>query len=72
MEAYKAGLYWSLQTDGSWAFDFDPHSHFHLFCSEKGDHTGPRRRDDPRMKFFGNELPEELMQIVSATKVGDR
>lgn len=65
VEAYKADLEWSLQDDGSWTFHWgDPRSHFHAFCSLKGNHSGYDRPTDERMKFYGNTLPDELCAIV--------
>ncbi|MFQ5774172.1 MAG: hypothetical protein ACE5GS_06630 [Kiloniellaceae bacterium] len=69
IEAYKADLRWSLRDDGAWVFDLAQRSHFHLFCSAKGNHAGVRRRDDPQMKFFWNHLPEEVLGLVSLTGV---
>ncbi len=41
IEAYKADVQWTLGEDGSWTFGWDrPRSHYHLFCSEKGQSRG--------------------------------
>ena len=65
VEAYKADLDWELGDDGRWRFSWGaPRSHFHLFCSERGNHAGMRRSDDSRMKFYGDELPEELRAVI--------
>jgi hypothetical protein len=65
VEAYKADISWYQRTDGSWKFDWDrPRSHFHLFCSEKGNHAGAYSGDDPRMKFYLDQLPDELGTVI--------
>jgi hypothetical protein len=40
----------------------DVGTHFHVFCSLKGDHTGTRGRS--RLRYLGTELPKELQRIV--------
>ena len=69
MEAYKAELVWELGNDGRWEFHFEPRSHYHLFCSEKGNHAGSLRPDSPQMKFHGRQLPPELRELLVATSV---
>jgi len=72
VEAYKADLAWSLQSDGTWSFQWDrPRSHFHLFCSEKGNHAGTIRGDDSRMKFYLDRLPDTVQQVMAAAKLSD-
>ncbi len=78
VEAYKADLDWSLDKSGVWQFSFGPRSHYHLFCSEKGNHAGPRRPDDPQMKAHWRDLPDEIRNILESTepeiapRTGDR
>lgn len=61
VEAYKADLSWNLQPDGVWKFELgQTRSHFHLFCSEKGNHAGYARRDNDQMKVYPDKLPEAL------------
>lgn len=68
IEAYRADLSWDRQPDGSWRFEWGrPRSHFHLFCSEKGNHAGTQRRDDPRLKFYLDQLPDEVAAVISST-----
>ncbi len=67
-EAYKADLKWEY-ADGGWRFAFFPRSHFHLYCSEKGDHVGHRPSADVRMKFFLDQLPDDLRALIVATDV---
>lgn len=64
IEAYKADLTWDIGPDGRAAMSIRPRSHFHIFCSEKGNHAGFRRQDADGMKFFYDQLPEALQQIV--------
>src|SRR5262249_43367634 len=57
IEAFKADIGWSFR-DGVWSFSVDrPRSHYHLYCSEKGNHAGYGRADSDQMKFFYNKLP---------------
>lgn len=66
VEAYKADLSWDRQEDGTWKFGWDqPRSHYHLFCSVKGNHAGYDRPDDPRMKLYFDELPEDLRAVMA-------
>lgn len=66
VEAYKADLLWTYEQDGTWHFVFrGPRSHFHLFCSEKNNHAGYPRRDSDQMKFYYDQLPAELREIMS-------
>ena len=68
VEAYKADLSWGLRDDGRWGFSFGPpRSHYHLFCSEKGNHAGMKREDDSGMKFYYDQLPDEVQAIIDAT-----
>ena len=69
VEAYKADISWTLQGDSTWDVGFFPRSHYHLFCSERGNHAGVRGQDDARLKFYFDQLPEELAQLVSCTGV---
>ena len=69
MEAYKADVEWREGENDAWVFEWYPRSHHPLFCSEKGDHTGPRRRDDRRMKFYYDELPQEIRDLLDGTEV---
>lgn len=65
VEAYKADISWSLQPDGTWKFGWnEPRSHFHLFCSEKGNHAGYGRPDAGQMKLYWDQLPEGLGQHI--------
>jgi hypothetical protein len=70
IEAYKADLSWVRQEDGTWEFDWgNPRSHYHLSCSLKGNHTGYDRPDDPRMKFYFDQLPDDLRAVVAGRLV---
>jgi hypothetical protein len=70
VEAYKADLSWRRQEDGTWTFDWDrPRSHYHLTCSLKGNHAGYDRPDDPRMKFYGDQLPDDLRAVIAGRLV---
>ena len=67
IEGYKADLEWSLGADGQWSFSISRlRSHWHLFCSEKGNHAGTKRADDSRMKFYYDQLPHEIQAIIAA------
>ena len=69
VEAYKAELVWSLGEDGVWNFSFAPRSHYHLFCSLKGNHAGSLQPDDPRMKFRDRDLPLAVEAVLDLTGV---
>jgi hypothetical protein len=70
IEAYKADIEWQEGKEGGWDFAFSPRSHYHLFCSERGNHAGALRRDDEQMKFHWRYLPDEIKAILRATGVG--
>jgi hypothetical protein len=57
VEAYKADVSWTPDNEGKWRPSIgEPRSHYHLFCSEKGNHAGWKREDDSRLKFYGGDL----------------
>ncbi len=68
VEAYKADVAWSVDGDGRWNFDFQPRSHYHVFCSEKGNHAGFCRQDPLALKFWFNTLPQPIRQILRCTR----
>lgn len=70
VEAYKADIEWQIDDSGRWRFGFDPRSHYHLFCSEKGNHAGFKRQDDAQMKFHWRELPSQIRDLLEATDPG--
>jgi hypothetical protein len=68
VEAFKADLCWEKTGAGKWEFRVgEPRSHYHLFCSEKGNHAGSRRSDDEGLKFYLSDLPPALLRIISRT-----
>ncbi len=67
IEAYKADIEWWRDEAGARRFGFAPRSHYHLFCSEKGNHAGFKRQDDPQMKFHWRELPDEIRSLLETT-----
>jgi hypothetical protein len=69
VEAYKADLIWQYDASG-WSFDHGrPRSHYHLFCSEKGNHAGFKREN--ALKFYFDQLPEALQNVLSPQSTGD-
>lgn len=68
IEAYKADIEWALDDAGAWRLGFAPRSHYHLFCSEKGNHAGFKRHDDPQMKFHWRELPDDVRNLLESTE----
>jgi hypothetical protein len=68
VEAYKADLAWSADTEETWSFDFQPRSHYHVFCSENGNHAGFRRQDPNALKFWFDTLPTPIQQLLEQTK----
>jgi hypothetical protein len=69
IEAYKADVTWCQRNGGAWEFSFAPRSHYHLFCSAKGNHAGPLRRDDVQMKFHWRELHDAVQRLIAMTDV---
>jgi hypothetical protein len=67
IEAFKADLSWDWSEDGKWSLTVgEPRSHYHLYCSEKGNHAGYGRPD--ALKFHYQDLPPALQKAIS--KVG--
>jgi hypothetical protein len=56
---------WVRQPSGEWKFGFSPRSHYHLFCSVKDNHAGFKRPDSHQLKFWFDELPEQLQKLMS-------
>ena len=67
VEAYKADITWERAPDGTWEFWWNPRSHHHLFCSEKGNHAGHKKQDDDRMKFRYDQLPPAIQLLLEST-----
>ena len=64
VEAYKADLEWSFDTGNGWTFSAgEPRSHYHVFCSEKGNHAGVMRED--ALKLYYSQLPDALKQVIN-------
>ena len=64
IEAFKADISWSFEA-GHWRFRCGhPRSHYHLVCSEKGNHAGTGRPDAEGMKFFSDTLPPALQSVI--------
>ena len=66
IEAYKADLAWTVRPQSGWSLNLRLRSHFHVFCSRKGNHAGLRRHDASTMKFYYDQLPEALRRIVDS------
>jgi hypothetical protein len=64
VEAYKADVVWEEGKSGAWLVSAGPRSHYHLFCSEKGNHAGSRRSDSPQMKFYWRQLPRQIQDLI--------
>ena len=64
VEAFKADLYWTLdEANGKWSFwAGEPRSHYHLHCSEKGNHAGYGRED--ALKYYADNMPEVLLKAM--------
>jgi hypothetical protein len=69
VEAYKADLEWAEKPNGSWEFGWFARSHYHVFCSEKGNHSGYISEDDERMKFYLDTLPKEIRSLLNRTGI---
>jgi hypothetical protein len=68
IEAYKADLTWSADAEGTWSFDFRLRSHYHVFCSDKGNHAGFRRQDPNALKFWFDTLPLSIQRLLEQTQ----
>jgi len=65
IEAFKADLAWRLADDGTWTFEVgEPRSHYHLYCSEKDNHAGYGKPDSEAMKFYYQNLPAALQEVI--------
>jgi hypothetical protein len=64
IEAYKADIMWSPNEDGTWKAHIEPRSHYHVFCSAKGNHAGYGCEDSPKLKFYYRDLPKELQAAL--------
>jgi len=61
VEAYKCDVTWSPRAEGRWQPSVaEVRSHYHLFCSEKGNHAGSVGSDNAQMKCYLNQLPDGL------------
>ena len=61
IEAYKCDVSWSPDAEGKWRPSVNEvRSHYHLFCSEKGNHAGSFNQDSAQMKRHLQQLPEGL------------
>ena len=64
--AFKADLEWTLKDDGTWSsYVGQPRSHYHVYCSEKGNHAGYDRPDSEKLKFYLGELPDGLPSSIT-------
>jgi hypothetical protein len=51
--------------DLRWTFGIgEPRSHYHLVCSEKGNHAGWGKQDAEGLIFFFDKLPIALQQEI--------
>jgi hypothetical protein len=64
IETYKADLAWERDDGGTWHFDLRTRTHLHLFCSEKGNHAGFKRQDPRAMKYWFDQLPAEVQDLL--------
>ena len=64
IETYKADLEWELKDDGTWGFGHAPLTQYHLFCSEKSNHAGYIGSDSDQLKFYADQLPDEVAGVV--------
>jgi hypothetical protein len=70
IEAFKADLAWHHSDDGKWTFSVgEPRTHYHLYCSEKGNHAGFNKPDSEKMKFYYRDLPPTLQKLITAGRI---
>ena len=66
IEAFKADLAWHRSDEGKWTFSVgEPRTHYHLYCSEKGNHAGFNKPDSEKMKFYYRDLPPTLQKVIT-------
>jgi hypothetical protein len=66
IEAFKADLAWHRADDGKWSLAVgEPRSHYHLYCSEMGNHAGYGRPDSEAMKLYYQNLPPTLQKAIT-------
>src|SRR5258708_31126382 len=64
IEVFKVDISWSRADDGKWSFAVgEPRSHYHLYCSEKGNHAGYGRED--AVKSYYPDLPPTMRNVVT-------
>jgi hypothetical protein len=69
IEAFKADLAWHCGDDGKWSFAVgEPRSHYHVYCSERGNHSGYGRPDAKAMKFYFQDLPPTLQKAITRAR----
>jgi hypothetical protein len=62
----KADLAWHRSDEGKWTFSVgEPRTHYHLYCSEKGNHAGFNKPDSEKMKFYYRDLPPTLQKVIT-------
>jgi hypothetical protein len=60
--AFNADIEWRFN-DGEWKFSAGcPKSHYHVYCSEKGNHAGAI--GDDALKFYFQNLPEQIAAVI--------
>ena len=65
VEAFNADLSWAVDDSGRWTFNHSqPRSHYHLFCSEKGNHAGDRHPE--QMKCYLSGIPDDLLTLIAS------
>ncbi|MCK4377686.1 MAG: hypothetical protein KAV97_05695 [Actinomycetia bacterium] len=66
IEIIKTDICITLDNDNNIeGFDFYPSRyHVHLYCSEKGDHSGAMRQHDERMKIWYSDLPDSIIENI--------
>ena len=63
VEAFNADLRWSLDESGKSTFSHSqPRSHYHLFCSEKGNHADDRHPE--QMMCYTMNMPDDLLVVI--------
>jgi len=68
VEAYKADISWHRRGDGTWRYDWgQPRSHYHVFCSLKGNHAGYARQDSDQMKLYADKLDPALWKAMQGS-----
>jgi hypothetical protein len=66
VEAFNTDLRWTFDESGNSIFSHSQRrSHFHLFCSEKGNHADDSHPE--QMMRYTINMPDELLRVIASS-----